>query len=122
MATPTPSRIRGISIKGDLTAAEDLTLDCAFEGSINLKGHELVAGTESRVNASVAARVVTVHGQLQGHITADVVDIASTALVDASVIAGKLAMEDGARFNGPVNTERARAAGEVARHRLEQGR
>jgi len=29
----------------------------------------------------------------------------------------RLALHDGAQFTGPVNTERAKAAGTVARHR-----
>lgn len=107
-----------LTIKGELTADEDVTIEGTFEGSLDLPGHRLIAGASSRVRAAVTAGTVTVDGHLEGHITADSVDIGPTATVDASVIARQFALEEGARFNGAVNTERARAAGTVARHRL----
>jgi cytoskeletal protein CcmA (bactofilin family) len=109
--------VSGMTIRGELTAKEDLTFDGTFEGSIDLAGHHFVAARNARVNAAINARAVTVDGTVEGHITADVVDIGPTATVEASVIAPRVALEDGAVFNGPVNTERARAAGTVARHR-----
>jgi cytoskeletal protein CcmA (bactofilin family) len=110
----------GLKIKGDLTAREDITIEGSFEGSIDVNGHHLVTTAGSQVHAAVSARVVTVLGRLQGHVTADVVDIGPTALVDASVVTKQLSLEEGARFNGAVNTERARAAGNIARHRIAQ--
>jgi cytoskeletal protein CcmA (bactofilin family) len=122
-AVAVPSRTGitgGLTIKGQLTAREDLMIDGVFEGSIDIPGHHLTTSSRSRVTAVVSARVVTLHGQLEGHISAEVVDIAAGAAVDANVLAGKLALEEGARFNGAVNTERARAAGEIARRKLAQ--
>ena len=107
-----------LTIKGELTADEDVTIEGTFEGSHDLPGHRLIAGAASRVRAAVTAATVTVDGHLEGHITADTVDIGPTARVDANVIARHFALEEGARFNGAVNTERARAAGTVERHRL----
>ena len=108
----------GLMIKGELTAAEDLVIEGAFEGTIDLQGHGLVTGAGSRVRATVTARTVMINGHLEGHITADIVDIGPKATVDASIIVRQLALEEGARFNGAVNTERARAAGNIARHRV----
>lgn len=107
----------GLTIKGELSATEDITIDGTFEGSIDLPKHRLVASRGSRVNASVTALAVTVDGHLEGHITAGSVDIGPNAQVDASVITEKLALEEGATFNGAVNTERARAAATIAKHR-----
>ena len=106
-----------LAIKGELSAQEDLALDGLFEGSIDLQGHHLTLGSQARVNAAVSARLVTVEGRLSGHINGDLVEILPSADVEASVLAQKLALEDGARFIGPVNTARARAAGDIARHR-----
>jgi cytoskeletal protein CcmA (bactofilin family) len=107
----------GLTIKGDLTADEDVTIDGTFDGTIEVRGHRMVIGSGSTVKAMVTAATVAVHGRLEGHIAADRVDIAPTAVVEASVVAGRLTVAEGAQFNGPVNTERARAAGSVARHR-----
>ena len=107
----------GLNIKGELSATEDITIHGTFEGTIDLPKHRLVAAAGSRVNASVTALAVTVDGRLEGHITAETVDIGPKASVDASVITTKLALEEGALFNGAVNTERARAAANIAKHR-----
>lgn len=115
--TPRPTYIGNLIIKGELSAQEDLLLDGLFEGSIDLQGHHLTLGSKARVNAAVSARLVTVQGTLSGHINGDVVEILPSAVVEASVLAQKLALEDGARFIGPVNTARARAAGDIIKHR-----
>ena len=107
-----------IVIKGELTADEDLTIDGLFEGTIDLQGHHLVAAQASHVRAAVTAGTVTVDGHLEGHITADSVDIGPAANVEANVITRHFAIEEGAHFKGSVNTERARAAGNIAKHRL----
>ena len=107
----------GLSIKGELSATEDITIRGTFEGTIDLPKHRFVAAEGSRVNASVTALSVTIDGRLEGHITADSVDIGPKASVDASLITTKLALEEGATFNGAVNTERARAAANIAKHR-----
>lgn len=115
--TPRGTYIGKLTIKGELSAQEDLALDGLFEGSIDLQGHHLTLGSQARVNAAISARLVTVEGTLSGHINGDIVEILPSARVEASVLAQKLALEDGARFVGPVNTARARAAGDIARHR-----
>lgn len=109
-------------IKGDLKAGEDVTIDGLFEGTIDLQGHHLIAVAGARVRAAVTARTVTIDGYLEGHITAERVDIGPNATVEANVIARHFALEEGAHFRGAVNTERARAAGNIARHRQLQGK
>jgi cytoskeletal protein CcmA (bactofilin family) len=111
----------GLTIKGDLTAGEDVTIEGLFEGSIEVPGHRLTTGAGSRVRAAVNASTVTIDGHLEGPIIADTVDIGPTATVDANILTKKFALEEGARFNGAVNTERARAAGNIAKHRQRAG-
>ena len=111
---------RNLTINGDLTAGEDLTVDYIFDGSIQLGGHHLTIAPGSRVNASVSAHVVTLHGQFEGQIEAEELTVTSAADVNATVIAKKFAVQDGAFFSGSVNTERARAAAEIAKHRAAQ--
>jgi len=109
--------VSGLNIKGELSASEDIVFEGTFEGSIDLPQHRFVAGKNARVNASVKAKTVSVDGHVDGHITADVVDIHPTAVVSGSIVSGKLSVNDGANVNVSVNTERARAAGNVAKHR-----
>jgi cytoskeletal protein CcmA (bactofilin family) len=111
---------KNLKINGDLTAGEDLTVDCTFDGSIQLGGHHLTIAPGCRVNASVFAQVVTLHGIFEGQIEAEQLTVTSAADVTATVIAKKFTVQDGAFFSGSVNTERARAAAEVAKHRAAQ--
>ena len=91
--------IRGVTIKGQLTGDEDLRIEGNVEGTIDLHGH------------------LTLLGRVDGNIQADSVDITSSANVHANVLTKRLGLQDGAQFNGSVNTERARAAIEIARRR-----
>ena len=106
-----------MTLKGDLTAAEDITVDFAIDGSVELPGNSLVVTEDGQLHATVTAASVTVHGQLDGHISAERLEIASSAVVNAGVVTTRLALHDGAQFTGPVNTEKAKAAGSVAKAR-----
>ena len=106
-----------LRIHGELSAEEDLTIDYVFEGSIQLRGHQLTIGPHARVHAAATAQVVTVHGGFDGQIEAEVLRLTANAELAATAVVTQLVMQDGAIFVGAVNTERARAAGEVARHR-----
>lgn len=111
---------KGLTIKGELSAAEDLTIDFSFEGTLDVADRRVTIPHNSHVQATVTAGVVIIEGELDGHIGADRIELASTAVVNGSIVSAKLVMMDGAVFNGPVNTERARAAAEVAKHRKQQ--
>ena len=111
---------RNLRINGDLTAGEDLTVDCTFDGSIQLPGHHLIIAPQSQVHAAVSAQTVTVHGNFEGQIEAEFLHVTPDANINATVVTKKFTLQEGATFNGSVNTERARAAGEVAKHRAGQ--
>ena len=108
---------RDLALKGHLSAAEDVTIDFAIDGSVDLPSNRLVVTEHAQLTATVTAGSVLVRGRLDGHISAERLEIASSAIVNASVVATHLTLQDGAQFTGPVNTERATAAGSVARHR-----
>ena len=109
--------MRNLTLKGDLTATEDITVDFTIDGSVELPGKSLVVTEDGQLNARVTAASVMIHGQLDGHISADRLEITSSGVVNAGVVAPRLALHDGARFTGAVNTDRAKAAGSVAKHK-----
>jgi cytoskeletal protein CcmA (bactofilin family) len=110
-------RLGSLTIKGDLAAAEDLTVNFSLDGTIDIGNHRLAIVEGAHVQAAVKAASVEVRGHLDGHISADRVELGPTAVVTASVVAPKLVLHDGAQLTGPVNTDRAQAAVSVARHR-----
>ena len=61
---------QSIAIKGELSGAEDLTLEGQVDGKINLPDNVLTVGTSARINAEVVAkadhRPRTAHRQRDG--------------------------------------------------------
>jgi len=118
-----PSRLpAGISVTGDLSSDQDLTIDGVYDGQINLSEQHLTIGTSARVSGKIIARAVTVAGTMDGYIIAT----GSISLLPSSVVRGHLqtpsiVMLDGARFDGTVDPSRTEAAMHVAKYRQKQG-
>ena len=92
-----------VSIKGEITGAEDLTVDGQVEGRIDLSQHVLTIGPRGRVTAEVVARSVVVQGQVVGNITvSERIDIREHGAVDGDIHAPSVAIADGAQFRGSV--------------------
>lgn len=110
----------GVSIRGEIRAAEDLLIDGDMEGSVHLPQHCLVVGPRARLKADVFARAVLISGEATGTFTAsERVEIAAGATVHGRIVAPRLSLADGAFFTGRVEPARAEAALRVARYRLE---
>ena len=102
-----------ISVKGDISGAEDLTVDGQVEGRIDLPDHSLTIGPNATVVADINAKDVTVFGTVIGSVTArDKADIRTTASVEGTLTCGRLAVQEGARLTGRIETtNRAAMAG-----------
>lgn len=117
-----PSRLpAGVSITGDLSSDQDLTIDGVYDGQINLNDQHLTVGSSARVKGRILARAVTVAGNVDGNIIAT----SSVSLLPSSVVRGHLQtpsiiMLDGARFDGTVDPSRTEAAMHVAKYRQKQ--
>ena len=117
-----PSRLpAGLSVTGDLSSAQDLTIDGLYDGQITLNEQHLTVGTTARVSGRIIARAVTVAGTVDGNIIAT----ASVSLLPSSVVRGHLqtpsiVMLEGARFDGTVDPSRTEAAMHVAKYRQKQ--
>jgi cytoskeletal protein CcmA (bactofilin family) len=99
-----------VSVKGEVSGSEDLTVDGQVEGRIELPEHTLTLGPNATVVADVTAKVVIVFGSVIGTVTArEKADIRKGASVEGTLICGRLAVQEGARLNGRV--EMSRTAG-----------
>jgi cytoskeletal protein CcmA (bactofilin family) len=104
---------RMVTVHGELTGSEDLTIDGRVEGSIDLPDHTLTIGPNATVQARIAAKVVTVFGSVAGHIAARDTIIRKGASVEGDIECVRLALQDGAHFCGKVAmTSRAPVAQE----------
>ena len=105
-----------ISIKGDVSGSEDLTVDGQGEGRIDLPDHVLTIGPNATVVADVVAKVVTVFGSVIGSVTArEKADIRKGASVEGTLTCGRLAVQEGARLSGRVETSRTTGAAKATR-------
>jgi len=91
------------SLKGEISANEDLTINCFFQGKIDLRNHNLIIEKEGRVEADVRARDIHIFGKLNGNIYASGrVFIAQEAQVVGDISAFRISIMDGAQFKGSV--------------------
>ena len=52
-----PSRLpAGLTVTGDLSSSQDLTIDGSYDGQINLSDQHLTVGTSGRVKGRIVAR------------------------------------------------------------------
>lgn len=114
---------RGVNITGSLTADEPVSVIGTLNGELLAANHAVTVETGGRVDGAVTARVITVQGGSAGRLIArDVVRVLDGATVNADVASPKLAIEEGALFNGKVDGgARAEAAARVAKYRQNGG-
>jgi cytoskeletal protein CcmA (bactofilin family) len=96
-----------ISIVGDITGDEDLTILGKVKGKIDLPGHDVTVGESGRVEADVSAKVVSVAGEVHGNlVAAEQILIRKTATMLGNLTAPRVGLEDGCCFRGSVDMER----------------
>jgi cytoskeletal protein CcmA (bactofilin family) len=94
---------KSVTIKGELSASEDLTLYGQMEGSITLPGHTLTIGPQAEIRAAVNAKAVVIQGAITGNVTArEKVEIQSSGSVTGDVTSPRLAIADGGGLTGKV--------------------
>jgi cytoskeletal protein CcmA (bactofilin family) len=98
---------KSVTIKGELTGSEDLYVDGTVEGTIELRGNNLVIGPSGQVRARVSAKVVTVQGKLEGNIQAtEKTELRGSAVAIGDVVTQRIAIEEGAYFKGKVDIQK----------------
>lgn len=94
-----------IVVKGDVVSTEDLVIDGQIHGSIELGDHSLTIGPGASVVADLAAKSVTISGNVRGNVMGNAkVELKSAAKVEGDITAPAFVMEDGATLVGKVDT------------------
>jgi cytoskeletal protein CcmA (bactofilin family) len=98
---------KSIVINGELSGSEDLTIEGHVDGKIELRDHVLTVGSNGRVTAQVAARLIIVLGSVTGNLTAsEKVDIREKGSVEGDIVAPRVAIADGSHFRGSIDMQR----------------
>jgi cytoskeletal protein CcmA (bactofilin family) len=92
-------------LKGTLSADEDIRIAGRVDGAIELQGHVLTVQPTAELTAGVSAKSVIVEGAVRGDIVAgESVALQVTASVAGKIAAPRIAILEGADFNGRVDT------------------
>ena len=104
-----------LRFKGELRAEEDFVLQGRIEGSIH-HTQNFTIGTDGFVKGDSRARTIIVEGTVEGDLYAlESISIRPTAKVHGNLMAPRVAIADGASFNGKVDmATAARAARSIA--------
>jgi cytoskeletal protein CcmA (bactofilin family) len=97
---------QSICIKGEITGAEDLVVEGSIEGNIELKQNCVVIGKGGRVKANINAKMIQVYGEVTGDLVgSEQIIIHESGTVRGNVSAPRVALKDGARLKGAINTD-----------------
>ena len=100
-----------ITVEGDITGEEDLTILGRVKGTVDVKEHSATIGDGGRVEADVYAKTIVVEGRVEGNLFGgDQVVLRSTAHVRGNLTAPRVALDDGAQFKGAIDMEPNRKA------------
>jgi len=107
---------KSVIIKGELNGSEDLTIEGAVDGKIELRQNILTIGPNGKIKAQIFAKSVIILGEVTGNVTAsDKVDIRDNGSVDGDITAPRVAISEGAHFRGSIDMQRAGAPGSVVK-------
>jgi cytoskeletal protein CcmA (bactofilin family) len=109
-----------LRFRGELSAQEDLIVQGSVEGSIT-HTQSLTIGTDGSMTGNIRARVIVIDGKVDGDLYAtESVNIRATAKVKGNVFAPRIAIQDGAFFQGQVEMQPSGAAVQEHSARLRQ--
>ena len=95
-----------IIVKGDVTGKGDVFVSGTVEGTIDLADNRVTVEGTGRVKGSIVGRQVQVKGKVVGDIEAlEKLIISSTGTVRGTIVAPRLAVEDGAKFKGRIEMD-----------------
>jgi cytoskeletal protein CcmA (bactofilin family) len=110
---------RSIVLKGEVRAAEDMTVEGRVDGPITCEGKSVIIARTAEVTGNVIARDITVFGQIAGQLVAsEVVDIRADATVSGQVISPRFILQEAAQFNGRVTPQHLEAALRINRYNM----
>lgn len=105
-ANPTAVIGPKIRFKGELVGEEDLVIQGQVDGTVDLKGHNLTVGEHGVIKANVMAKTITIKGTVEGDVFGEErIAIMSSSNVKGNLTAGRVVLEDGAKFRGSIDMD-----------------
>lgn len=93
-----------LHFKGELSAGEDLVIEGKVEGQINQGKCCLTVKPKGELIANVNATKIFIEGKVDGDLAATVsITIRESGEVSGNIVAPKVAIDEGATFNGQID-------------------
>jgi cytoskeletal protein CcmA (bactofilin family) len=94
---------KSVTIRGEVSASEDLYVDGLLEGTVHLPDSRLTIGPNARITAELNVRDLILFGRLDGNVTATGrVELRDAAVVNGNLSASRLSMEETTTVHGKV--------------------
>jgi cytoskeletal protein CcmA (bactofilin family) len=98
-----------LHFKGELAAGEDLVIEGKVEGTINQGKCCLTVKPKGQIVANVNATKIFIEGKVKGDLSATVsVTVRESGIVDGNIVAPRVAITEGATFNGNIQMRNPR--------------
>jgi len=109
-----------LRFRGELSAQEDLIVQGSVDGSIT-HTQCLTIGADGSMKGDIRARIIVIDGKVEGNLYAtESVSIRATARVKGNLFAPRVAIMDGAFFQGQIEMQPSGAAVQEHSARLRQ--
>jgi len=93
-----------ISIKGDLSGEEDLSVEGRLEGKIELRHHSVTIGKSARITGDIHGKAITVEGIVEGNLYGEEqLIVRQSATVHGNLVSPRAVLEDGCDFRGNID-------------------
>jgi cytoskeletal protein CcmA (bactofilin family) len=102
----------GTEVKGELCVKGTVRIDGVMEG--NIRADWVIVGESGKIKGDVASRGVVVAGKVEGNIDAgEIVELKQKAQVSGEIRTGRLAVSEGAIFDGRSRMKKGSEAEEA---------
>jgi cytoskeletal protein CcmA (bactofilin family) len=92
-----------LSIRGDVTSEENITIEGVVEGTIETT-RDVIVAAEGRVKAGIRGTNIIISGKVKGNIVAmNKVDLTASGQLEGNIHAPKLAIAESALFKGSID-------------------
>lgn len=97
---------KGVLIKGEVIAEEDMIIEGRVEGKIETK-RSLIVGKNGNIEAEIKANEVKIMGKVTGDVyTTTRIEIVPTGVIFGNITSPRVSISEGAIFKGNIDMQR----------------
>jgi cytoskeletal protein CcmA (bactofilin family) len=95
-----------ISIKGEISGEQDLTIQGQVEGTIDLNQNNVTIVKNGCVKGDICGKIISIEGEVEGDLFGEEkIVVRGTGVVRGNMMAPRVILEDGAKFKGNIDME-----------------